>query len=104
MLHDEVPLRVVHPVVKVCDGDLDSPVGLVVELNMPVDPGRAHVACALDYGPSVAQFSWARNCRSRVRRVTTAGYAPRVTNSKNTLNRGAGKGRAEKKTTHSKQP
>ena len=47
MLDDEGPLRVVQPVVEVCDGDLDAPVVLVVDLDVPVHADGAHVVGAL---------------------------------------------------------
>lgn len=48
MLCYEGPLRVIHAVIEVCYSDLGSPVILVVQLDMPVHPYRAHVACALE--------------------------------------------------------
>ena len=48
VLRNEVPLRVVHPVVEVCHGDLDPPVLLVVHFDMPMHSYWAHVRSALD--------------------------------------------------------
>jgi hypothetical protein len=48
VLRHQRPLRVVHPVVEVGDGDLGAPVVLVVELDVPVDADRAHVRRALE--------------------------------------------------------
>lgn len=48
MLHDDVPFRVVHAEVEVCDGDLHPPVVLEVLHHVPVDSYRAHVGGALD--------------------------------------------------------
>lgn len=50
MLSNYVPQGIVHLVIKVCDGDLHSPVILVIELNMPVNSDGAHMARALDQG------------------------------------------------------
>jgi hypothetical protein len=47
MLHNKTPKRVVHPVVEVCNGNLHTPVVLIVELHMPVHSDRAHVVRAL---------------------------------------------------------
>uniref|UniRef100_A0A804RA47 Uncharacterized protein n=1 Tax=Zea mays TaxID=4577 RepID=A0A804RA47_MAIZE len=47
VLRHQRPLRVVHPVVVVGDGDLGAPVVLVVELDVPVHPDGAHVRRAL---------------------------------------------------------
>ena len=47
MLSHQGPLRVIHPVVEVGDGDLGTPVVLVVELDMPMYSNWTHVASAL---------------------------------------------------------
>nr|GMD56904.1 protein COBRA-like [Ipomoea batatas] len=47
VLNNKSPERIVHSVVEVCDGNLDSPVCLVVNLHMPVNSDWAHVLCAL---------------------------------------------------------
>ena len=47
MLDDESLLHVVQPAVEVCDGDLHSPVVLVVDLHVPVHADGAHVVGAL---------------------------------------------------------
>lgn len=47
MLDYEGPLSVVQAIVEVCNGYLDAPVLLVVELDMPVHANRAHVVGAL---------------------------------------------------------
>lgn len=47
VLNDESPLRVVHPVVEVSNGDLCPPVVLVVHLYVPVHPNGAHMVSAL---------------------------------------------------------
>lgn len=43
VLRNEVPLRVVHPVIEVCHRDLYPPVLLVVNLDMPMHSYWAHV-------------------------------------------------------------
>lgn len=48
MLDDQVPLRIVHGIVEIRNGNLDSPVQLVVELNMPMNSDWAHMTRALD--------------------------------------------------------
>lgn len=48
VLRDEVPPRVVHPVVEVGHRDLDPPVIPVANLDMPVHSYWAHVGGALD--------------------------------------------------------
>lgn len=50
MLNNYVPLGIVHLEIKVCDGDLHPPVILVIELNVPVNSDRAHMARTLDQG------------------------------------------------------
>lgn len=47
MLDHERPLGVVQAIVEVGDGDLGSPVVLVVELDVPVDADGTHVMRAL---------------------------------------------------------
>jgi hypothetical protein len=47
MLYNKTPKGVVHPIVEVCNGNLHTPIVLVVELHMPVHSDRAHVVCAL---------------------------------------------------------
>lgn len=47
MLGNKRPLRVVRSIVEICDGDLNSPILLVVELDMPMNSNWAHVLCAL---------------------------------------------------------
>lgn len=47
MLDYERPKCVVHPIIEVCDCNLDAPVVLVVELHMPVYSDWAHVVRAL---------------------------------------------------------
>lgn len=47
MLNDERPLCVVQPVVEVGNGDLHTPVLLVIDLHMPMHPNWAHVVCTL---------------------------------------------------------
>lgn len=47
MLHNQVPLGEVHSIVEICDGDLHSPVLLVIELDVPMDTDWAHMAGAL---------------------------------------------------------
>lgn len=48
MLHHQVPLRIVHVVVEICDGDFNSPVGFVVNFDMPVYSYWTHMVCTLD--------------------------------------------------------
>lgn len=48
MLSNESPLAKVGMVVEVCDANLNTPVVLVVNLNMPVHPNRAHVMGAVE--------------------------------------------------------
>jgi len=48
MLHDEIPLWIVHVVVEICDGDFNSPVLFVVDFHMPVDSNWTHMLCTLD--------------------------------------------------------
>jgi hypothetical protein len=62
MLCDQVPLRVIHAEVEVCDSDFHSPVLLVVELHMPVNSYRAHVGSALDKRLA-SPFARTVNCR-----------------------------------------
>lgn len=50
VLHDQSPLGVVQAVVEVGDGDLGTPVVLVVELYVPVHADRAHMVGALQQG------------------------------------------------------
>lgn len=47
VLNNKSPERIIHPVVEVCNGNLDSPVFFVVNLHMPVHSNGAHVLCAL---------------------------------------------------------
>lgn len=47
MLSDESPLGVVHPVVEVGYANLNAPVVLVVNLDMPMHPNWAHMMSAM---------------------------------------------------------
>lgn len=47
MLSHYIPLCIVHSVVEIRDGYLDTPVIFVVEFNMPVHSNWTHVRCAL---------------------------------------------------------
>lgn len=47
MLNDQIPLRVVRIVVKVCDCDLHSPVLFVVCFYMPMNSDGTHMLCTL---------------------------------------------------------
>lgn len=47
MLYNETPECVIHPIVKVCNGNLHTPIVFIVELHMPVHADGAHVVCAL---------------------------------------------------------
>ena len=47
MLNNKRPLAVVPPKVEIGDGNLDSPISLVVELQVPVHTYRTHMFCAL---------------------------------------------------------
>jgi len=47
MLNSKRPEGVIHPVIEVCNGYLDSPIVLIVNLDMPVNPDRTHVMSAL---------------------------------------------------------
>jgi len=46
MLNSKRPQGVIHPVIEVCNGNLDSPIFLIVNLDMPVNPDWTHVMCA----------------------------------------------------------
>lgn len=56
MLNNKGPQCVVQPVVEVGYGDLHTPVVLIVDLQMPVHPNRAHVVRALQQRYVI--FSW----------------------------------------------
>lgn len=47
MLSDQIPLCVIHVVVKVCDCDLHSPVLFVVSFYMPMNSDGTHMLCTL---------------------------------------------------------
>ena len=47
MLSNQRPLRVVHSVVKISDGNLHTPILLVIDLHMPVHPDWAIVLSTL---------------------------------------------------------
>lgn len=66
MLDDQVPLAVIHLVIKICYCDLGSPVFLVVELDMPMNSNRAHMRSALDDRCRTG-FVQSINGRSKVR-------------------------------------
>lgn len=59
MLNNQSPKCVVHPIVKVCNRNLHTPVLLVIHFYMPVNPYRAHVVCALQERGIV--FLWSVN-------------------------------------------
>lgn len=48
VLNNQIPLRVIHPVVEICNGDLHTPVFLVIKLHMPMNSNRAHMFSALN--------------------------------------------------------
>lgn len=47
MLNSKSPQRVIQPVIEIRYGDLHSPIVLIVDLHMPVDPDWAHMMSAL---------------------------------------------------------
>jgi len=47
MLSNNIPITVIHYVIKVCDSDFHSPILFVVELDMPMYSNWAHVRSAL---------------------------------------------------------
>jgi len=47
MLNSKSPEGVIHPVVEICYGNLNSPIVLIVELHVPVYPYWAHMMSAL---------------------------------------------------------
>lgn len=47
MLSHEGPLRIVHSIIEISNGNFDAPVILVVDLNMPMHAYWAHMVCAL---------------------------------------------------------
>ena len=59
MLDSKSPEGIVHPVIEICYGDLDSPIVLIVELHMPVYPDWAHMMSALQQRFIV--FLWSVN-------------------------------------------
>lgn len=62
MLNHQIPLCIVHSVVEICDGYLDTPVIFVVEFNMPVNSNWTHVRCALNQW-SVTVLPGSIHCR-----------------------------------------
>jgi len=56
MLYNQVPLRVIHPIVEVCNCNLDSPIIFVIEFNMPVNSDWAHMVSAANQRWQVAVF------------------------------------------------
>jgi hypothetical protein len=70
VLRNEIPLGVVHSVVEVCHRDLDPPVLLVVNLDVPVDSYWAHVRSALDQRCQAVLEGIIHN-RSQIRRVAS---------------------------------
>lgn len=63
VLNNKIPVRVIHPVVEIGDGDLHTPILPVIDLNMPVHLDRAHMFCALQQLISIAIHYqvWFRN-------------------------------------------
>ena len=59
MLNSKRPKGVIHSVIEVCYGNLDSPIVLIVSLHMPVDPDWTHVMSALQQWFIV--FLWSVN-------------------------------------------
>jgi len=47
MLNNQIPLRVIHIVVEVCDCDLHMPVLFVVSFHMPMNSDGTHMLCTL---------------------------------------------------------
>ena len=53
MLNNQIPLRVIHIVVEVCDCDLHTPVLFVVSFYMPVNSDGTHMLRTLQQGLEV---------------------------------------------------
>ena len=47
ILNNNIPVTIIHYVIKVCDSDFRSPILFVVKLGMPMYSNWAHVRCAL---------------------------------------------------------
>lgn len=48
VLHNQIPLCIIQSIVEVCNCDFDTPIVLVVDLDMPMNSNRAHVIRTLD--------------------------------------------------------